>query len=274
MTGQRRLLAAAVLSSVLSAAGCLTCGHTVCRPGLEAGPDCPVPLADRQRVYAVLVNGLAVDGPAGLAGLRDELAAQGFTKVYSGEVCHGPVLAAEVRRVHRDDPAARFVVVGFSLGGPVAAQLAEGAAAAGVPVDALVLLDPVGVRSTEVPGVRTLVVRSGGPVGRVEHAEVVYVPTAGHYTLPAHPRTVQAVGRLMAESAARVEHPPAVTPTEVEFADAPPARRPTPPEAFGDPEWLFLEEATGPVGQPLGPVAPPARRTVYGMPWGTGERGP
>lgn len=274
MTGQRRRLAAAVLSLVLPAAGCFTCGHAVCRPGLEAGPDCPVPLADRQAVYAVFVNGFAVNGPAGMAGLRAELAALGFTKIYAGEACHGPVLAAEVGRVHRDDPAARFVVVGYSLGGPVAANLAEGVAAAGVPVDALVLLDPVGVRSTQVPGVRTLVVRSGGPAGAVEHAEVVYVPTAGHYTLPAHPRTVQAVSQMMAESAARVEHPPAVARVEAEFADAPPARRPTPPEAAADPEWLFLEEAAGPIGRPIGPVAPPARRTVYGMPWGTGERGP
>lgn len=260
MTGKRWLLAAgAAVLLAGTGTGCATRCHQACKPVLDAGPTCELPLGCRQKVYAVLVNGVTPTCGTGVEGLRDKLAEQGFAKVYSGQLCHALWLAGEMRRVHKDDPEARFVVVGYDLGGPVAARIARDAADDGLAVDALVLLDPTGGRDGAGPRVRTIVVCSGAGGAPAPQAETLAVPEAGHFTLPTSPAVVGLMGDLMGESAGRVPTPVPVPSVEWGYEFAPPARGTPMPGPDDQPEWQFLVDVPGPKTPPLVPFdAPPA----------------
>jgi hypothetical protein len=257
MTG-KRWLAAAGLAGLLAQAGCVTCCHTASKAGFEAGPGCEVPLCDRQKVYAVLVSG----ANPGMDALRDRLAARGFTKVYSVQVTHLGWVEREMVRVCAEEPGARFVVVGGDLGCLAAKDLAARGQAAGVPVDAVVLLGPVGVRSAAAA--RTVVVLPGGVAETLPGAETVFVPSAGQLDLPDHPRALDAVYRQLADAAFRVEHPPAVAPADPDYPHAPPLRF---LPGVGAPDDL------GPTAGPLSPVDSPSRVGPYGAAW-PGQRLP
>jgi hypothetical protein len=266
MTGKRAVVAvgAAVL---LVSAGCATCGHESAKLALDAGPTCDTPTCHRQKVYVFMVNGLIPCGSGGMAGLRDQIAAAGFPKTAYGQLIHAGWLAGEMRRVHADDPCARFVVIGYDLGGSVAARLTAAGAAEGLPVDALVLLDPTGKIPMADCGVRTILVRSAAGGAAVPHTESVVVPDAGHFRLPTHPVTVGVVCELLTEVAGKVALPPPIPMIEPDYEHAPvplPMPRPVPD---GDPAWNFLLDQTGGVTPPLPEVlaAPkPAYKTPFG----------
>jgi hypothetical protein len=233
---RRQLWLALVGAAVLAAGGgCACCHHRACKPALDAGPECEVPLYERQQVYVVLVNGLT---PCGLDGLRDRLNEQGWTKVYTGGLAHAVWLGREMRRVSREEPAARFVVVGTDVGAPIAAKLAADAVADQVPVEAVVLIDPV--TATTVPGVRTLLVNGSAGAAQVPHTESLSLTEANRTALPGHTQTVAVVCGLLADVAGRVPPPPPTTETDWLFEDAPPVRSEFPAAPTDDPAWNFL----------------------------------
>ena len=241
------------LGLLLAGSGCVSCGHDVCKPALEAGPYSEAPTCDRRHVYAFLINGLTPCGPSGLDGLRLKLAERGFEKVYRGEVCHTVWMGREMKRVRNCDPEARFVIVGYGFGCGSAAGLARDAARDGFPVDAVVFLDPTGVKECRDAG-QTMVIRSGIESPAELDSKGVCVSTGGHFTLPTHERTVGAIAALMSESAARIEHPLIVNESFLLYEDAPPPRV-TPTVAPNTPEeWLFLHDRLGPHGSPLSPL--------------------
>jgi hypothetical protein len=259
MTGKRWLVAAGVAVLLAgSGSGCATCCHQACKPVLNAGPTCELPIGERQKVYAVLVNGLTPDCGTGLGGLRDKLAEHGFAKVYYGQLCHALWMAQEMRRVHKEEPDARFVVVGYDLGGPVAARIARDAVDDGLTVDALILLDPTGKQETIGCRLRTILVCSGGGVTTLPHTETFSVPDAGHFSLPTNPATVGLMCDLMSESAGLL---PTLLPTptaEWSYEFAPPARSTPMPGPDDNPDWHFLLDVPGPKTPPLSPPdAPP-----------------
>ncbi|HYH69341.1 MAG TPA: hypothetical protein VD866_31900 [Urbifossiella sp.] len=248
------------MATLAGGGGCVSCAAHSARANWEAGPACPVPACERQHVYAVLVNGACPAGGCSLEGLRDGLTERGFVKTYYGQVVHVLWLASEMRTVARCDPAARFVVVGADIGAPVAARLARQAAADGLAVDALVLLDPVLMSSSAGCSVRTVLVTSGGDCSAA-HTERATVEGANRLTLPGHSGTIDFVCGLLTESAGRVELPAVVT----EVIADPDTRQPrdlSPPPGLPG-EWLFLHEQPGYVPPPLpapypnlGPIAP------------------
>ena len=253
MTGKQWLVAAG-LGILLTAGGCGTCGHHVCKIAREAGPNCAVPLCDRQHVYVFMINGLTPYGSSGLEGLRDKLAESGFTKVYCGQLSHTVWFGTEMRRLHAEEPEARFVLVGHDVGGTAAARLAADAVEDGLPVDALVMLDPMGSKPPAVGcSVRTLLICSGTANSPLPHTERIAVPDAGHFTLPAHPQTVAAVCGVLGEVARKVEHPEVldINPLPT-YPHAPPVRAMTSPAS--DREWGFLLDQVGTHNVPLTPV--------------------
>jgi hypothetical protein len=259
MIGIRRLVAAGVALVLAGGSGCATCCHQACKPVLGAGPTCELPIGSRQQTYAVLVNGLTPSCGSGLDGLRDKLAEQGFAKVYYGQLCHALWLAQEMRRVHKADPDARFVVVGYDLGGPVAARIVRDATDDGLNVDALVLLDPTGKQDTIGCRVQTILVSSGAGSAAVPHTEMLIVSDAGHFTLPTNPVTVELMCELMNESAGRVPTSMLVPTAEWTYEFAAPARGTPMPGPDDDPAWHFLLDLPGPKTPPLPPFdAPPA----------------
>lgn len=251
----KRWAAAAVVGTLLGSAGCVTCCHTASKAGFEAGPECDLPLEARRKTYAVLLAGLA----PGMDDLRDRLAARGFTKLYAAPVGSVGWLEREMVRLRAEEPSVRFVVVGADLGCPAAYDLARRGQLAGVPVDALVLLDPAGCKDLDAGEARTVVVRSAAAITQEVRAdETVHVPSAGRLDLPAHPRTTEAVVRQLTESALRVEFPPADGPPVATYPFPPPVRF-----LPGEPG----DEPVGPAAGPLAPVDRPSRVGPYGLPW-------
>jgi hypothetical protein len=257
MTGKRWAVAA-VVATLLAGSGCVCCHHQACKVARDVAPDCPLPAADRQRVYLFMVNGLTPNTPIGLDGLRDQVNRQGFAKVACGELFHVPWMAAEIRRIHDEDPAARFVLLGYDVGGPAAARLAADARARGVPVDAVVLIDPIGnVDPTGGPQ-RVVLLSSSDPPPAVTHTESVTLPGVGHFKLPTHPKSVAAVTQTLTDAAGRIDDGGIVTPDfDWTYEHAPPARPITAPGPDAPAEWNFLLDLPGNHTDALTPVDAP-----------------
>jgi hypothetical protein len=78
-----------------------------------------------------------------LEKLRSQLIDAGYIKVYCGQVYHLWHFAAELKKVHQDDPEARFVIIGQGIAASAARDLASRAVDAGAPIDLFVYLDDV-----------------------------------------------------------------------------------------------------------------------------------
>src|SRR5262249_19089981 len=74
-----------------------------------------VPCACRGKVYVFLLNGF---DPLGLeaAQVRTALVRAGFPRVYDGQFYHTVWFGDEMRRIHAEEPDARFAVVGIGAG--------------------------------------------------------------------------------------------------------------------------------------------------------------
>jgi hypothetical protein len=144
----RLLLAATTLSS-----GCLSFCHPIGSPPQDQVEYCrTLPPACRNHVYIFFVNGLDPLGYANFAGLRDYVQSLGFIKTYYGQVYHEATFAREIRRLHREDTLARFVIAGLNLGVDPARDLAEAVRPDGIFIDLLVTVgaDSVGPPSGNV----------------------------------------------------------------------------------------------------------------------------
>jgi hypothetical protein len=248
MSGKLWSLLLAVAISAANA-GCVSCDHAAHKIALNAGPVCDLPTCERQKVYVFLLNGLTPTGSCGLEGLRDKLAEHGFPKVGCGQVFHAGWVADEMKRVLADNPDARFVLLGYDLGGGVAAKLAAQSVQSGLPVDAVVLLDPIGKAALTPTGVRTLLITSGSGRSPVPHNESVIIPDAGHFKLPTHPQTLAVVCNLLHEIAAKQMRPEIETFPHWSYEHAPEPRiTPIP----GTPEWNVLTDRPGGATLPLG----------------------
>lgn len=225
----RKTLATVGIGLLLAAAGCVSCGHDACSRAIEAGPHCEAPQCDRRHVYAVLINGLTPGSC--LEELRLSLAERGFEKSFRAELLHTAWVWREMKRIQKCDPEARFVLVGYGFGSGVAAGMAKDASRDGITVDALVLLDPVGTCAGDDLAGRVVVIRSGDA-------------NCSHFSLPKQEATVDAITAVLAETAARVEHPAFEETPLFWHPDAPPQRDYTLPEGMPV-EWQFLHERKG-----------------------------
>jgi hypothetical protein len=84
------------------------------------------------RVY--LVNGADPFGWAGMGKLAERIRLSGYPRTRYGEVYDIYAFEREVREVHRQDPAARFVLIGFSAGTLAVRMSANRLVRAGIPV--------------------------------------------------------------------------------------------------------------------------------------------
>lgn len=251
-------LAIAVLAGVLSGTGCICCDHRASKLAVNAGPDCAYPLADRQHVYLFMVNGITPGSTTGLNGLRDELARQGFMKVAMGQTIHALWMRKEMVRIHAEDPAARFVVLGFDIGCTVATRLAAQAQIDGLPVDSVILLDPPGNAERADSAVPSLVIRSGSGLDPAVILDGAVIPDARHSDLPSHPVTVSSVVRLLGEVTVKVEHGTVYVPVSTsDYEHAPPAKIIATPGPDASAEWNFLLDVPGSHGDRLAPVNAP-----------------
>jgi hypothetical protein len=225
----RQTAGLALTFALLASLGCTTCPHRAAFDALATEADQSCTYGQRNRVIAVLVGPESVFDLGGVGTFSKSLNEAGFARIYRGGILHANWLSREAQRTHEDDPETRFVVIGYDLGCRTARNLAVDLTHSGVPVDAVVLLDPLAVDSNRpLPAnVELTVVRSHGWTGNpVPDAFESIVPGVGHYDLLASPETLGTVVAALSTVAQRV-----AVPSEVLAANRP---------AHLGPEWDFV----------------------------------
>jgi hypothetical protein len=194
------------------AVGCVQINHGGYDVAVRTCPDRTPPPLLRSQVYLFFLDGANPLDEGVHRSLRDRLNAAGYAMVYSAKQADAEWYTREMHRLAIDQPAARFVLAGYGLSADMTREVANRCLGEGLPLDALVYLDPTDGRpaadeyTCRIP---SWVVRSHNwPGGRAVTAhEAVELPGVGHLSLPAHPETVRLLARLMAASAARVVLP-------------------------------------------------------------------
>lgn len=260
MSGRNWLIGALAVVA-FAQTGCVTCCHKGYEKSLASGPECELPTACRNNVYVFLINGLTPPTHNGLNALRMKLGENGFAKVGIADLAGALHIEHEIKKIRNCEPDAKFVLVGYDLGAPAAVADAKHLAAKGIPVEAVVLLDPVGCK--EVCCAPTLLVTSGKKPCTVPHSQQVLVPDVGHFSLPAHPTTVAAVTDLLSTIAGNNYTETGDPVPEWSYKDAPPMRQQVTGRWAA--EWDFLSDrgpvrsiGTGVAVQPAEPVAKPS----------------
>ena len=129
-------------ATLLGQVGCLTCCHPVPPPMPEQVMAChTVPSCCRGHVYVFLVDGLDPVRFCNFAGLHHYLTDLGYLNTYHGEMYHCYWFDAEIRRIHKEDPDARFVIVGHGCVRKVARSLACGLQDENIAINLLVFVD-------------------------------------------------------------------------------------------------------------------------------------
>jgi hypothetical protein len=237
--------------ALLGVSGCLGFLHPIEPPRTEHLESCQaVPKCCRDHVYVFLINGLDPVNYGNLAGVQGYLNSLGISKTYYGQIYHLWSFAGEIRRISREDPDARFVLVGFSLGVNLVDALARMVQPDGVHIDLLVFLSgnhPVqpmpGDRPDNVDRVINLLA-SGLMATRGERdwAENLRIPHSLHFDTPTHPLTLEQLAQEMAALAATVPvteaHPPPLPPSDEE---APPPHPMKVRSSARRGDWDFLK---------------------------------
>jgi pimeloyl-ACP methyl ester carboxylesterase len=174
----------------LGGVGCTCCRHRALYDSLACDGPADTPCATtRNDVYTFVLGGTDPfdRGPDRLAtGLNEH----GFAKVYTGTRLHADWFAKEARRIIEENPDARFAVVGRRYGATRAAELASTLAREGLPVDALVLIDPDGLPTTEF-AVETKVLHPGDAVHEAPMVADHLLAVVRHVHLDPLPKVVR-----------------------------------------------------------------------------------
>src|SRR5271166_5283103 len=211
-----RCLLAAGLAGI---SGCLSFVHPIgcIEPELQQTCAC-TPKCCRDHVYIFLMNGLDVVNCGNLAGLRDYLHDLGFNKIYYGQLYHVWWFQCEIARIHREDPDARFVLVGYDLGVNAVDGLARHVAQDGVQIDSLVFLSGnkgFGVPHSKPDNVARVlnILPDDKKAERSvrEYADNTRLGCTSHLGAPSHVSTLQLLAELLTTVAATV---PGVEPAE------------------------------------------------------------
>jgi hypothetical protein len=204
----------------------------------------------KKHVYVFLVNGLDPVNCANLNGLRDYLQSLGFTKTYYGQLYHIFYFDQEIHRLHREDPEARFVLIGFSFGANVVCALANSAKEEEIPIDLLVYLGGNTLKNNDYchpsNAMHIANVLASGTIWNgteLDGAEEIRVPDVHHFGSPCHAATIAMLMRELPTVAARV--PIVVQACKPKYeAEEAPTPRPVTPAADGPrDEWDFLKPA-------------------------------
>ena len=116
---------AGVAAILMTASGCMMCGYSGYHHARQAGPECELPVCQRNGVYVFAMGSLNPISVVALDGLRAHLNRQGYAKVATGQTIHAGWMNREMRRIRDAEPEAHFIVIRFESAGPVAVRLAE-----------------------------------------------------------------------------------------------------------------------------------------------------
>jgi hypothetical protein len=196
----------------------------------------------RRHVYVFLANGVDPLCLGNLSGVRQYLHSLGFTRTYYGQPYHAHWFAKELRRAHKEDPGARFVLMGYGMGADTLRAVARSACQEGIGIDLFVSFQakPEGCLS---PG--------AAPAAECERAAVACpLPVEQMLGSPTDPRTLHLLATELVEVAALVPCVgPAPLPEPESGPEVAPPPRPVNPSGIKapdpGPEWQALR----PVGE-------------------------
>jgi len=229
-----RLTLAGLLAGV---GGCCSCLNPVDPPAEPVVQSChELPKYCRDHVYVFFLNGFDPVNYGNLTGIREYVDTLGFHKTYYGQIYHVGYFADEIKQIHKEEPDAHFVLVGFGCGARKIRCLADQANAEGISIDLMVYLDgklPDGMGLENGPVFGTIRVGNSGSPSAGPNLWLIGNPT--------NHQSVEMLGQQLVHIAASI---PAVEPAQPEQLP-PPMDEPTPrpvkrqvPSQNG--EWDFL----------------------------------
>ncbi|HEY7329611.1 MAG TPA: hypothetical protein VH592_18375 [Gemmataceae bacterium] len=280
---QRRLgVIGLVVLCLASGQGCLCFVHSLDVPPKEhvaVAEQIPAPC--RNQVHIFLMQGLDPLDLANITGLTEYLNQLGYIKTHYGQFFHQWSFRKEMRAIHKADPDARFVVIGFSLGSLMACQLANAVKKDGLPVDALIYLggfvldyahDIQPDNAAYIANILSAGYLIKGP--KMDRAENIRCTNVWHFGLPTHPQTRELLARELAAVAARVHYVEKAPPMRPEIEnEIPLPRRLTPGQLQKmsqqvPSEWSFLNSRSA-IGESPAPkeAQPPEKPSGKRVPF-------
>jgi hypothetical protein len=244
--------------SLLGGQGCLSFVHSLDLPPKEQlAPGEMIPAPCRNHVHIFLIHGMDPLDLANLSGLTEYIQQLGYIKTHYGQLYHLWEFKKEVCRIHREEPQARFVVIGFSFGANVARGLVNAVKEDGIVIDLLIYLggntlenDP---RTQPEHVIHVVNILAAGCIwngAEMDRADNIHYSNVWHFGSPTHPQTRELLARELAQVAARVPYVEKVLPMPPEFEqEIPLPRRLKPGQARQtspqlSPEWNFLSSRT------------------------------
>jgi hypothetical protein len=201
----RSIFAGGLVSAALvSTSGCLSYLHPVPPAPTEVITTCKTELSPcgRSHVYVFFVHGLDPFDYANLSGVRDYVNELGFPKTYYGQFYHKSQFEKEIRTIRSDDPEARFVLIGFSLGANMVRSIANTARNEGITIDLLVYLggNTLGNEERDQPDnvARVVNILATGWIFNgvwMDRAENIEETDVYHFGSPTHPETLSMLAR-------------------------------------------------------------------------------
>jgi hypothetical protein len=266
----RRIVERCLLGMAMAAgSGCVSYLHSVRPPARELMEPCQaLPQYSRDHVYIFFIHGTDPANYANLSGLRDYVQALGFRKTYYGQLYHYWQFANEVQRIHKEDPEAHFVLVGFSFGANLVRSITHSVKEEGIVIDLLVYmggntLDNIPEDQPENALAIVNILASGciWNGAQMDRAENLSVPDVWHFGSPTHPKTLETLARHLCEVAATIPVPdlPAQPPLPMEEQAPQPQPLPGTTTSSRQPEWDFLKPASR-LRLPQDPEASPEQK--------------
>lgn len=238
--------------------GCLSFVHSLDLPPKEQiaqGETVPSPC--RNHVHIFLIHGMDPLDLANLNGLTEYIQQLGYLKTHYGQLYHLWEFKKEMRRIHQQDPQARFVLIGFSFGANLARELANAVKDNKIVIDLLIYLggntlenDP---RTQPEHVVHVVNILAAGCIWNgttMDRAVNLHFTNVWHFGSPTHPRTRELLARELAVVAARVPYAEKAPPMPPEVEDEIPMPRRLPPEQVRQmnsqlpSDWGFLTSRT------------------------------
>lgn len=251
----RRLGMLALAALALAAGpGCLSFVHSLDVPPPEqVQPGDAIPLPCRNHVHVFLIHGMDPFDLANLSGLTEYIHQLGYIKTHYGQLYHLWEFKKELRRVHQEDPLARFVLIGFSFGANSVRAVANSVKDDGIVIDLLVYLGGNTLDNDEKSQPKHVLhivnILAAGCIwngAKMDRADNRHFTNVWHFGSPTHPKTRALLAQELAVVAARVPYVDKAPSYHPELEEAP-RPRPLRDEASRQnstqlaPEWTFLQ---------------------------------
>lgn len=280
-----RRLGSIILAALALAAGpgCLSFVHSLDLPPREQMiPGEAIPTPCRNHVHVFLIHGMDPLDLANLAGLTEYIHQLGYIKTHYGQLYHLWEFKKEIRRVHKDDPKARFVLIGFSFGANMVREIANAVKGDGIVIDLLVYLggNTLENNAETQPGhvLHVVNILAAGCIWNgttMDRADNRHFTNVWHFGSPTHPKTREMLANELALVAARVPYVESPPPYRPELEQAPQPRRLRPdlgrnPSTELPAEWSFLSPRSAYKEAPARELARPkpstsAKRIPFSM---------